>query len=968
MTSEAKNNPPRGRPILLSPWLVVLGALVLYGLTLNHWVTLRSLQMVSQITGWDWHPLPTSWRGEPIDPLFLVLTYPFRLLPVAWQPVCLNAFTALCAALTLGLLALSVRLLPHDRTRDQRLREGGEFALLSIRAAFLPPLFAVLMLGLQLTFWQHAVSATGEMVDLLVFAFLIFCVLRFRISQNDSWLLALAFVYGLGVTSNWALIGFFPLFFMALIWIKGFGFFNLRFIALMSVCGAAGLLLYLLAPALGSLGGDHDNFWYMLREEVGSQTYYLRMIPRYVVLVAGLATILPLIFAGVRWPSFLGEVSAVGNMLTQFMIEMLHVVFLVLPLVTLCEFKFSPSARMREMPNSFLTFYYVAALCVGYFSGYLLLIFGRRTAQSWERPGPARKFLNGVVVAVVWALAFAAPIGLACQNFPRLQASNSPVLTQFADYVLDGLPPKDAIVLSDDAARLTLLEGAYQRRHLSNQNFLIETGSLAHREYIRYLTSRYPELNKEMTLPGNLPPVLATRALERFMFQIGRTHQIYYLHTSFGYYFEEFYLKPHGLVYELKSYPNNSPQAPLPTEAEIKAEQNFWSQLENGPLKTLPALAKLDTDPEIVSTDYSVDLDYWGIELQRADHLKEAHTQFAEAVEINPDNYIAKINLQYNDALQKGDHRPIDSSELFDKALLKYRGLVGVLKLNGPPDEPDMDLQVGEMMAESGNLRQAATLFTRRLELLPNDPEAELDMAKTYADRGKLDLVTALTDKLRSSPKIKRWDLIRVQAMAYLAVSSNSAAETLLKNAIKEDPTDEIRVGTLADLYRRVGYEALHRNQVAQARAYFKSAVTNIDLEVKLMSAAHHSGEEDASLVPTLLKRAEMEVMLGSMRAAVTTLNEVLNMQPDNTTALLNRAVAEVQLKQLKAAKADFKALGQLMPQQRYVVDFHMADVASLENNIPEEIRCLKRYLRAAPEETMEYTNVQKRLQTLESH
>jgi tetratricopeptide (TPR) repeat protein len=968
MTLESKTNPPRGHPILLSPWLVVLGALVLYGLTLNHWVTLRSLQLVSQITGWDWHPLPTSWRGEPVDPLFLILTYPLRLLPVAWQPVCLNAFTALCAALTLGLLALSVRLLPHDRTREQRQREGGEFGLLSFRAAFLPQLFAVLMLGLQLTFWQHAVSATGEMLDLLVFAFLIFCVLRFRISQNDKWLLTLAFVYGLGVTSDWALMGFFPLFVIVLIWIKGLSFFNLRFLALMSVCGAAGLVLYLLAPAMGSVGGDHGNFWYLLRQELGMQIYYLRIIPRYIVLVASLATILPLIFAGVRWPSFLGEVSAAGNMLTLLMIQMLHVVFLILPLLTLCEFKFSPSARMREMPNSFLTFYYVAALCVGYFSGYLLLVFGRKSSHAWEKPGPARKLLNGSVVGLVWILALAAPICLAFQNVPRLLAANSPALTQFADYVLDGLPPKDAIILSDDPARLNLLEATYQRRHVPNQNFLIETGSLAHREYITYLTGRYPEFKKEMASPEKLPSVIAARALEAFMFQIGRTHQIYYLHTSFGYYFEEFYLKPRGVVYELKSYPNNLPQPPLPTEAEIKADESFWSELENGPLKTLPALAQLDTDPEVVNTDYSVALNYWGVELQRANHLKEAHTQFAEAVNINPDNYIAKINLQYNDALQRGDHRPIDSSELFDKALLKYRGLVGVLKLNGPPDEPDLDLQVGELMAETGNLRQAATLFTRRLELLPNDPEADLDMAKTYADRGMLDKVTALIDKLRSSPKIKRWDLIRVQAMAYLAVTSNSAAETLLENAIKEDPTDEIRVGTLADLYRRIGYDASHRNQAAQAKAYFNAALTNIDQEVKLISAAHHSGEEDASLTPTLLKKAEMEVVLGSPSAAIATLNKILRMQPDNATALLNRAVAEVQLKRIKAAKDDYKALGQLMPQQRYVVDFHMADIASLENNIPEEIRCLKRYLRGAPEETTEYTSVQKRLQTLESH
>ncbi len=194
-------------------------------------------------------------------------------------------------------------------------------------------------------------------------------------------------------------------------------------------------------------------------------------------------------------------------------------------------------------------------------------------------------------------MTLAVPIGLAWENMPHVEAGNSPVLTQFADYVRDGLPAKGAVVLSDDPARLNLLEAAYQRRHLPNQNILIETGSLAHREYIRYLRDRYPEFKEEMKSPENLPPTLATRALERFMIQLGLTHQIYYLHTSFGYYFEEFYLKPHGLVYELKSYPNNLPQPPPPTEAEITYQQAFWAKLENGPLKTLPRIGQAGPRP-----------------------------------------------------------------------------------------------------------------------------------------------------------------------------------------------------------------------------------------------------------------------------------------------------------------------------------------------------------------------------------
>jgi hypothetical protein len=397
-----------------------------------------------------------------------------------------------------------------------------------------------------------------------------------------------------------------------MVWIKGFSFFNVRFIALMTACGVAGLTLYLLMPAIGSLGGDHANFSSLLRQELGAQTYALRIIPRYIVLVAALATILPLIFAAVRWPSFEGELSAAGNNLTQFMFQTLHAVFLIFALATFFDFQYSPSVRMSEMPNSFLTFYYVAALCIGYFSGYFLLVFGRKPAQAWVHTGPARDFLNVAIVSAVWTLAVAAPIVLAVQNIPHLEAANSPALAQFADTVLDGLPEKNAIILSDDPARLSLLEAAYQRRHLSNQNILVETDSLAHREYLRYLTERYPPFKRTMTPPEKLPPVVSGRALARFMYQAGHNHQIFYLHPSFGYYFEDFYLRPQGLVYELKSYPNNSAQPPLATDAEIKENQSFWSKLGDRPLKSLPAMAKLDMDPEVVSTDYSVALNYWG--------------------------------------------------------------------------------------------------------------------------------------------------------------------------------------------------------------------------------------------------------------------------------------------------------------------------------------------------------------------
>ena len=83
----------------------------------------------------------------------------------------------------------------------------------------------------------------------------------------------------------------------------------------------------------------------------------------------------------------------------------------------------------------------------------------------------------------------------------------------------------------------------------------------------------------------------------------------------------------------------------------------------------------------------------------------------------------------------------------------------------------------------------------------------------------------------------------------------------------------------------------------------------------------------------TLLKKAEVEMQLTSFQSGITTLNKVMELQPGNPTALLNRAVAEIELKQFPAAKDDYKALRKLMPQQPYVADFGLANVAAREKN-----------------------------------
>jgi hypothetical protein len=127
-----------------------------------------------------------------------------------------------CAALTLGLLARSVALLPQDPTRDmQREARAQRFFILTIRTAWLPPVLAVAVCGLQMTFWEQATNFTGEMFELLPFAFVIWSLLEYRLDEREWRLFLAAFVYGAGMADNWAMIGFFPVFIAAVIWIRG---------------------------------------------------------------------------------------------------------------------------------------------------------------------------------------------------------------------------------------------------------------------------------------------------------------------------------------------------------------------------------------------------------------------------------------------------------------------------------------------------------------------------------------------------------------------------------------------------------------------------------------------------------------------------------------------------------------------------------------------------------------------------
>ena len=158
---------------------------------------------------------------------------------------------------------------------------------------------------------------------------------------------------------------------------------------------------------------------------------------------------------------------------------------------------------------------------------------------------------------------------------------------------------------------------------------------------------------------------------------LAQTNSIYYLHPSFGYYFELFYPEPHGLVYKLNPYPTNALFAPPLGKDLIAENEAFWAEADEQALQPLLAvvtppnpdqalglwdrLAKrahltreANRDATTLAGFYSRALDYWGVEMQKSGRLTNAAAHFERALELNPDNLVAQVNLECNKNLRAG--------------------------------------------------------------------------------------------------------------------------------------------------------------------------------------------------------------------------------------------------------------------------------------------------------------------------
>ena len=932
---DNQTSSPRHFTRTLLPWIVAGAALTLYFFTLASWVTLPALGLNAQVLGWDW------WNPKIGRPLYHLLTLPVKALPASAQLFALNAFAALCSALTLALLARSVALLPQDRTRDQRARQADETGLLAIPANWLPPLLAVLACGLQLSFWEHATAATGEALDLLLFAAAIACLLEFRQGRDDKWLARFALACGLGFANNWAMVGFAPFLLAALVWVKGREFFKLRFLGRLAAWGGAGLLLYLFNPLTASpeLGFGFGE-WF--NAELGAQKNNLLFSPKGRVLLLSFATLLPLALIGIRWSSTFGDVSAAGSFLSNLLFRLMHALFLGGCVFMTLDPAFSP--RGLGEGRAMLLFYYLGALVIGYCAGYFLLLCGKEEEKAWQKPSPLGKALNLALVGILWLGVIALPGWLVMKNLPSLRAQNGPAVREFAGQLAKGLPGQGSLALSESPMHLLLVAAHFHSQ--SQPHILLDPRMLQltryHRQLARRHAGRWPD-------PGPIPDtqVIPPIAIASFLGTQTRSNHVFLLHPPVpAMYLENLWPESHGFVSELKLYGTNDIVPPRISASAAASASNWWLGEQFDKFGgSEPSLGN-SPDTETLRNLYSTAANSLGVEFSRAARLTNAAALFDRAVKLNPSNLVAVLNRDFNQSLRTGNPSASDPAKIAQELLGPGQSWATVIAKHGPPDEPNFCFALGQLFRQAGLPRQAIIQFTRVTELAPSNHIAHLALAETFIALGVTDRAKAALDAARVRPELRAGltasaaAVLRLDALHLSQKDRKAEAEQAFVDALKKFPNDLPLLDSLTELYLLSGR--------------FTNALAVTDIQLKVAPTSPRA----------LVNKGGILIQLKQFEAALVPLDKLIELQPRHPGAHLNRAMTLMNLNRLDAAAKDYTKLVELAP-ATHNGHFGLAEIAWQRKQSADAKKHYEAGLKLAPAEAPETKLAQQRLKEL---
>jgi tetratricopeptide (TPR) repeat protein len=905
------------------PWWLGGGALLLYLVTLNPWISQGSMETIARLAGWQ-------WQADVGRPLTLVVFAPLKLLPTAWLPWLANFITALVAALVLQQLARSVAILRQDVAPEDRLRKKqlGPM-ILSGPLAWLPPAFAALVCGWQLSFWEHATAASGEMLSLLCFAVAFRCVLEFRLEPQDKWLYRAAFSFALGMTDNWLMVGYLPAFIAAVIWVRGYGAcLNWRFLLRMTGAAGLGLSLYLLVPTLLCLSAPEQwRFWPALKAELAAQKQALQIfrLPAFRLLV--LTAVLPFGLLAVKWRSHtvqLADDTHLGVFFSKASGHFIHALFFLAAI----WIAFEPAlvSRQVERPPLVLLYQYTWTLVAGHCAGYLLLFRGAATAR---RPVAWPGF-------VALALLIIVPLALGWKNFGDIRLTNGGAWRELARQQADDLPAGKITVLSDEPRQLMLLRAELVARARDREVMLVDTRALPWVAYHQHLTSEYGTRWPEARGTNQVGAIAPARMLAGIQ-QVAANEPVVYLHPSSGFFFEDYRAEPQGWIQRLQSRASLGSGSAEKTLLTPVAGEQIWQQrwtnsmallahrLENqrrataswgrAPWKSFRLAHRANETATLLAGAYTKVLNHWGVQAQRAGGTREAQEWFDRALQFDPDNLSAHINLEFVARRQRGATNRLTLAwlrETHPTLLARYERWADVISRNGPVDEPTFLFHTGRMYLAANNPRQALEAFTRSAELEKDWLAPQLALAQCHNVLGQHAAALALTEPEKVSgaalkgPSCAQW--LRVRATALWRIGQTNEAVAFTGRVAAEHQQEPLVVLTVAEFLAEAG---------------------RFEEEIKWREVLLR---RDPKRLEWIVKKGLAELRANEFEPAIMTLTQALVLEPKSAGARLFRAVAALRAGKLEDARRDYQELLKYPAQTRSAL-FGLGSVAWRERD-----------------------------------
>jgi tetratricopeptide (TPR) repeat protein len=924
------------------PVQVILAALLVYVLTLSHGVTLASLPLTAKVAGWDWQPM----TGQP---LFWLLTLPLRLLPAGWVAPGLNLFSALCGALTLGIMARSLELADWDRP----------LAALGGWRSRLPIIFACVVCGLEFNFWQEATAATGEMLQNLLLAAAILCLLKFRGARNIRWLLAAAFIWGMGMVENWMMLLTLPPFLAALLWLGKSELLKRNLIIRLGLTGLAGFLaVFIILPLWNGLS-PHSS-WSFGESWLNTLKGYKNLLAnlrgyfwqgyRMTSLAAIIFYLVPVLPAVVR----LRDSGTLDKFLTvdQFQVWIYRGLRLAVLLACLW-LAFDPIVGPRQivlkqtgLALPFLSLDYLLGLGTGFLAGNFLLAGLAKPKNAYRSPNFLETCFERALVPTSVLLLALVSLGLLVRNAPPITLANRQPLSQFGEVALHNLPPGGGIILSDDPQRLFVFQAAAAAHGESRHWLALDLRLLPAPVYRRQLAGQHPGDWLTNLNQGALSPA----GMVTLVHGLAESNSVCCLHPDFNYLSEDFYDQPAGLTFGLKPYDAKDMNPPPLTAETVAQNEKFWDvmtpQLDaikqacapektgfNRALEKIYARFHFQPVPSPQSRRlgkwYAVALDDWGVRLQRAGLLPAAQKRFEQALALDEINAAADLNLQCDTNLAAGVKQDLSAVATLGARRGSFSKMASFINAYGPVDEPSFCYLLGNACYQAGLPRESIQQFERARVLAPDIEAPQIALIRLYTRYGYEGQAQELINHLRSKMPLLSGtnsldaELSLLEANTWLAKTNPANASSILQTMLKAHSDD-----------------AHVEDVVLHAYISFGDYTNALQLVSRQLAG-------DPDNLSGLFNQAGLYMKLGQFSNALPVFDHALTLS-NLPPIRLARAVARIEAGQFDAAEADYLEL-EKDATNNLPVDSGLAEIASRRNDTNRAIDYLERCLAEIP-------------------